>query len=87
MAMAKKSLLLGALFLAGTTLAANAQGYYPTYPNNPAPPTLTRTPPSWSYDPYTSGMTACPQKGPWDNQPCSQIMPPTYGQPSYWPTR
>jgi hypothetical protein len=85
--MATRSLLLGALFLAATTLAAHAQGYYPAYPNNQAPATLTRTPPSWSYDPYTSGMTACPQKRPGDLTPCRDIMPPTYGQPSYWPTR
>ena len=66
-------ILPAALFAALLTTGAQAQQY-------PAP----QTPPSWSYDPYTSGQAPCPQKGPWDTQPCSQIMPPTYGQPSYW---
>lgn len=81
-----KSILLAAAFLAGTSFAALAQVPYQvpgpyTYaaPISPA----QAHPPSWSYDPYTSGQTACPQKRPGDTQPCSQIMPPTYGQPSY----
>ena len=68
--------------LATATLAVGAQAQqYPAAPYYQAAP---QTPPSWSYDPYTSGQTVCPQKGPWDTQPCSQIMPPTYGQPNYW---
>ncbi len=78
-----KSMLLGALFLVGTTLAAAAQQAYPSASYAPAP----STPPSWSYDPYTSGMAPCPQKLPGDLTTCQQNMPPTSGQPSYWPTR
>lgn len=89
-----KSTLLAGLFLAATTLGAAAQQMpAPSYPapygyaTAPAISPAQAYPPSWSYDPYTSGQTACVQKGPWDNQPCSAIMPPTYGQPSYWPVR
>ncbi|MFZ2005124.1 MAG: hypothetical protein WB697_24145 [Stellaceae bacterium] len=88
-----KSTLLAALFLASTTLGAAAQmpapGYPAPYGYAPAPAIspAQALPPSWSYDPYTSGQTACPQKRPGDNQPCSAMMPPTYGQPSYWPVR
>lgn len=83
------SLVLAAAGLLGTTFAVQAQYAYPPYgyAYAPAPPPLSALPQSWSYDPYTSGLGPCPQKGPWDTQPCSQIMPPTYGQPSYWPTR
>jgi len=83
-----KTILLAAILLGGSTLAASAQAPYPA----PGPYPYTRPispaqayPPSWSYDPYTSGQTSCPQKRPGDTQPCSQMMPPTYGQPSYWP--
>jgi hypothetical protein len=87
-----KSLLLAAAMLAATTLSAAAQyaypypppGYAPAYPATPAISPAQAAPPSWSYDPYTSGQTACPQKRPGDLQSCSQMMPPTYGQPSYW---
>jgi hypothetical protein len=59
-------------------MAAGAQQYQ-------APPSQQRpaTPPSWSYDPYTSGIGPCAQKSPLDIQTYSQIMPPTYGQPNY----
>ena len=87
-----KSLLLAAAMLAATTLTAMAQ--YAPYPypppgyaQAPAISPAQAAPPSWSYDPYTSGQTACPQKRQGDLQSCSQMMPPTYGQPSYWPTR
>ncbi len=79
----RKSALLSAIFLVGATLAANAQTYYPAYPYQQAPP----RPPSWSYDPYTSGSAPCPQRLPGDQTTCQQQMPPTYGQPSYWPQR
>jgi hypothetical protein len=86
-----KSTLLAALFLGATTLAVGAQSPVPRYPPPYAPaPAISPAqvyPPSWSFDPYTSGQTACPQKRPGDTEPCSQIMPPTYGQPSYWPVR
>lgn len=74
-------LIFAAVFLsAGLAAGARAQPYSAAPYYQPRP----QTPPSWSYDPYTSGQAPCPQKGPWDTQPCSQIMPPTYGQPSYW---
>jgi hypothetical protein len=53
------------------------------YPANPAP----STPPSWSYDPYTSGSTACPQFNWGNSPPCREILSPTAGQPNYKPTR
>lgn len=88
-----KSVLMGAAFLVGATLASNVQAqyqpypyyqpysyysYYQPYPYGQIPP----TPPSWSYDPYTSGLGPCPQWRPGD-LPCSETMHPTYGQPSY----
>ena len=88
-----KSTLLAALFLAATALTATAEAQYAPYavaPGYAAPPAISPAqayPPSWSYDPYTSGQTACTQKRPGDTESCSQIMPPTYGQPSYWPVR
>jgi hypothetical protein len=81
--------VIGAAVLIGTTIAANAQrvpyppyAYYPPYPIYQAPATA----PSWSYDPYTSGLGACPQWLPGDS-PCREQMPPTYGQPNYSPVR
>lgn len=84
-----KPIYLAAVLLAATTGAAIAQAPYAApafYPHVAISPAQAY-PPSWSYDPYTSGQTTCPQKRPGDTEPCSQIMPPTYGQPSYWPTR
>jgi hypothetical protein len=82
--------LTAAMFLAAICCAsmipgAHAQRYYPAYPY--AQPAAAPTPPSWSYDPYTSGAAPCPQGIHGDLQTCQQKMPPTYGQPSYWPTR
>ena len=54
-----------------------------SYPAHPAP----STPKSWSYDPYTSGSTACPQVNWGNSPPCSEILLPTAGQPNYRPTR
>jgi hypothetical protein len=84
-----KSTLLAMLFLAATAVASAAQapGYPAPSPVVPAVSPAQAVPPSWSYDPYTSGQTACPQKRPGDTESCAQMMPPTYGQPSYWPTR
>jgi hypothetical protein len=84
-----KSILLAALFLAGTSLAAMAQMPYPA--PTPAPygvmSPAQALPPSWSYDPYTSGQAPCPQGIPGETGHCQDRMPPTYGQPSYWPSR
>lgn len=52
------------------------------YPPSPA----TALPPSWSYDPYTSGLGPCPQRGIGD-PPCKEFMEPTYGQPNHWTGR
>ena len=77
---------IGAFCLAMTILVGQAQAQYPAYPYHPgysyyqAP----AAPRSWSYDPYTSGLSPCPQWFPGDLQTCSQQMPPTYGQPSFW---
>jgi len=54
-----------------------------SYPAHPAP----STPQSWSYDPYTSGSTACPQLNWGNSPPCRESLLPTAGQPNYRPTR
>ena len=77
--MTPKTSLLAAGFLMTATFAANAQPQYQPYPYNPT----TASPPSWSYDPYTSGLGPCPQRRTSD-PPCRETMEPTYGQPSYW---
>lgn len=76
-------MLAGALL--GASLAASAQplysqpyGYYP-------PPAAASSPPlSWYYNPYTSGLGPCPQRLPHE-PPCRDQMPPSYGQPNFWP--
>jgi len=78
-------MLFGAMCLAVTPFAANAA--WPQYAQPPLYAQAAPTPPSWSYDPYTSGQAPCPQRMPGDTLTCQQEMPPTYGQPSYWPTR
>lgn len=78
----RTSIVLSAVFVAGLTVGAAAQPQYPPYPYAPS-----AAPPSWSYDPYTSGLAPCPQWRQGDTTPCSEQMPPTYGQPNYWPTR
>jgi hypothetical protein len=83
-----RSTFISAVLLAAAITTAAAQPvspaypYAPPYPLNPA----TAAPPEWSYDPYTSGAAPCPQGIHGDLQTCAQKMPPTYGQPSYWPT-
>src|SRR3954454_22233387 len=88
-----KYLSIAAAFLAGTMLAANAQVQYapsppvlynyPFLPPVAVQPYVQTTPPEWSYDPYTSGLSPCPQRLPGD-LPCRETMQPSYGQPSYW---
>ena len=73
-----KYLVLGAALLVEATIGAQAQQYQPY-------PYYHGYPPSWSYDPYTSGMTSCPQWFPGQTTPCRDEMPPTYGQPDYRP--
>jgi hypothetical protein len=79
---ALKTLVASALLLAAGTPGAEAQYIpYPYY----RPPQAPATPPSWSYNPYTSGMAPCPQGLPGDLERCREQMPPSYGQPNYWP--
>jgi hypothetical protein len=82
-----RSLLLGAALFGVTAFAAAAQApqwpYVQSYPHNPAP----ITPPSWSYDPYTSGLSACPQSNWGNSPPCRETLVPTSGQPNYAPPR
>ena len=75
----------------GVTFVGSAQAQYQPYPYPYAYPyyapypqyaQVPATPPSWSYDPYTSGLTSCPQRGHRD-PPCSETLFPTYGQPDY----
>jgi hypothetical protein len=83
----RTSVLVGALALAAATASARAQVLYPATPYYPPPPyayyPVPAPPPSWSYDPYTSGLGPCTQRFPGD-PPCSQTVYPSYGQPSYW---
>jgi hypothetical protein len=75
------NVILGsALIAVSLTAGAHAQ-----YPYQGAPYQPPQHPASWSFDPYTSGLGPCVQKDHKDLAPCSAIMPPTYGQPSYWP--
>lgn len=80
----RRLLFAASIFAVAPIAGAGAQPFYyqpaPLY-QEPA------TPPSWSYNPYTSGQAPCPQGIPGDLQRCSQKMPPTYGQPNYWPQR
>lgn len=86
-----RSLLLGAMCLGATALVGTAQAqyapfpyYYPPAPYAPAPAPVA-TPPVWNYDPYTSGLSPCPQRLPSDSTSCAEQMPPTFGQPGYRP--
>jgi hypothetical protein len=84
------------LFLAGfgliaAAILAPAQAQYAPYPPGYAyaPPISPAQayPPSWSYDPYTSGQAPCPQGARGETLHCEYRMPPSFGQPSYWPVR
>jgi hypothetical protein len=88
-----KYMFTAAAFVIGSMLAATAEAQYappppvvyayPFLPSVTVNPYVPTTPPSWSYDPYTSGLGPCPQRFPGD-PPCKETMHPTYGQPSYW---
>jgi hypothetical protein len=88
-----KQPFFAALGLAAGVLVAPAQAQYAPYPYppasaQPAPVSPAQVyPPSWSYDPYTSGQAPCPQGIPNEMRKCQDRMPPTYGQPSFWPQR
>jgi hypothetical protein len=86
-ALATAALLIGASFVGSAQAQYQAYPYpygysYPYYAPYPQYAQVPATPPSWSYDPYTSGLTACPQRGHRD-PPCSETLFPTYGQPDY----
>ena len=90
-----KSLLIGAVFLIGAALLAHAQAQYQPYPytqlsqlplHQPPYAPVPTTPLLWSYDPYTSGFSPCPQRDPRDSLSCRDQMPPTYGQPDLRPS-
>ena len=76
-----KAVVAAAALLMGTVTLAQAQWPYPPYPVYPYSPS-TAAPPSWSFDPYTSGLAACPQRFPGD-PPCSFTLQPSFGQPDY----
>lgn len=81
MKLTKYLLIAGALMTTATLTAAAQPTYYsPTYPYYQSPAQL---PPSWYYNPYTSGLGPCPQRYPGD-PPCSQTISPSYGQPDFW---
>jgi hypothetical protein len=94
---ARKAIVCGMGLAASMMLVANAEAQYPyAYPYSPAyPPSVLPyipgaappAPQAWSYDPYTSGIGPCPQRRSGSDPPCSEQMPPTYGQPSFWPVR
>jgi hypothetical protein len=79
--MLRKSILLGAFGLIAMAFAVNASAQYPVYPSPYAYPA---SPPSWGYDPYTSGLSACVQWRPSDPESCRSQRMPSYGQPPYW---
>ena len=81
MGLPRFALVSAALLIASSGAVAKAQAISQPYPYYQPRP----TPPSWSYDPYTSGLGPCPQGTPGDLERCRDRMPPTYGQPSYWP--
>ncbi len=93
MVISMKLPLLAAALVMGAALVAPAQAQYAPSPYPPAysyaPPVSPAQayPPSWSYDPYTSGQAPCPQGARGETLHCQYRMPPTYGQPSYWPVR
>ena len=83
----KKHLIALVLATSRLTSMAHAEYGYPQYDGyvynrRPVPP------PSWSYDPYTSGIAACPQWSYNDPTECTTLVP-SYGQPGYspWVTR
>ncbi len=80
--MPKFPMLIGAVLLAGVSLAASAQPFYPPYLYAP-PPGAAPTP--WYYNPYTSGLGPCPQRRGGSDPPCRETIEPSYGQPNYWP--
>ena len=72
--------LIASLALTVTALPASAAGPSEQYyPNNPPP----AAPTSWSYNPYTSGLSKCLNRIRGDD-PCSETTAPTAGQPNYW---
>lgn len=77
--MVRKTIFLGAIALVAAAFTGNAQAQYPYYYGYPSAP-----PPSWSYDPYTSGMSACVQWRPSDPDSCARQRTPSYGQPLYY---
>jgi hypothetical protein len=84
-----KPMFLGAAILLGASVVVNAQAQYTSqaqgyppiqyYPYNVPP----ATPPSWSYNPYTSGLGPCPERARGDDR-CAERILPTAGQPNYW---
>jgi hypothetical protein len=80
-----QSAALSALFLLGANTAiAEAQYLSPVGPQSPtvppaAPqPVRSKYPPSWYYDPYTNGSTACPQGGEQLEPKCNVLIQPSY---------
>ena len=85
----RNAMLLSAALAAVTALGAGAQPQYAQHAPAPVPMAVAPAPaipPSWSYDPYTSGLGPCPQRYPTE-PPCSWTISPTYGQPNYWSSR
>ena len=77
-------IVFSATFLLAATFVANAQAQYaPALPG--ATVGVLGTPPSWSYDPYTSGLGPCTDWSHIDLATCGDLNPPTYGQPTYRP--
>ena len=75
--------------LCGAAMAQQYPQQYPSYPQQYAAPQYYQAnpapahPPSWSYDPYTSGLGPCPQRTRGDPS-CADLIAPTAGQPNYW---
>jgi hypothetical protein len=94
---ARKLFVFGAAVAAAVVLTAGAEAQYAyPYPYSPAyPPSILpyvpgqvpAAPQAWGYDPYTSGLGPCPQRRNSSDPPCSELMPPSFGQPSFWSVR
>ena len=70
--------------LLSTRRSAPAAGALASSPTAHAPrlglitPQYSEIPPASSYNPYTAGLTACPQREPGD-PPCGEMLAPSYG--------
>lgn len=86
MSTARRLQFIALLIAVATATNANAQYGQPGVPQTPTAPSATnpvsspkpKYPPSWYYDPYTNGSTACPEGGEDLEPKCNALLPPSY---------